>query len=356
LLEAGYSVKLGIVSANIRFLRKTGSSPESYSYVDSAYHVFFQENAAAMYVAAIPDGTIEICNDAFVHLLGYDDADQIIGRSLADFFQTSADYEKFALRFRNEEMIRGDLECLQKQDGTLIWILQDIGKFHENGFDQPMILGTVVDITKQKQQEEQFQQHALHDVLTGLPNRILFLDRLRLCFDRAHRKSDYRFAVLFLDLDYFKRVNDTYGHRIGDELLVACARRLHSKIRGADTVARLSGDEFAVLLTEVSDQAEAIRVAARIQDAFKHPFQLDDREIFITVSAGIALSSGLWIPSEQDSSADPAIRSDAMSSLKKPEDLLWEADEVLYRAKSRGRARYEISSDEFARELRYNGL
>jgi diguanylate cyclase (GGDEF)-like protein/PAS domain S-box-containing protein len=345
------------VNANVRFLRKTGTTTESYSYLDSSYQVFFQENAAAMYVAALPDGTIEICNDAFVHLLGYEDADQIIGRSLADFFQISTDYEKLALRFQTEEMIRGDLERLQKQDGSVIWILQDIGKFHEQGFDQPMILGTLVDITQQKQREEKFHYHAMYDSLTGLANRPLFLDRLRVCFDRAQRNSEYQFAVLFLDLDYFKRVNDTYGHRIGDELLIACAKRLHSKIRGADTVARLSGDEFAVLLTEVCDRTEAIRVASRIQAAFHHPFHLDDREIFITVSAGIAFSSGHWILSEENSS------SVAMSSLKKPEDLLWEADEVLYRAKSKGRARYEIADssdaedvDSFMRELRFSGL
>jgi len=349
------------VKANVNFLNRTGTSAESYDSYDGSYQLYFQENAAAMYVASIPEGLIENCNDAFVQLLGCEDYDQVLGRCLSEFFLASSDYERLALRFQNETTIRGDLEHLRKQDGSDLWILQDIGVFREKALGPQKILGTVVDITRQKQKEEQFHHSAMYDPLTGLANRLLLLDQLRVCFDRVHRKKDYRFAVLFLDLDYFKRVNDTYGHRIGDDLLVACAKRLHSKIRGADTVARLGGDEFAVLLTDVRDDAEAIRVAARIQEAFNHPFLLNDEEIFITVSTGIALSSGLWVSSE-NSREDGGVQSPAMHALKKPEDLLWEADEVLYRAKSKGRARYEIfdsSNSKLTRleqELHYSGL
>ena len=174
------------------------------------------------------------------------------------------------------------------------------------------------------------------DALTGLPNRILFIDRLASSIERARRHGEYMFAVLFLDLDRFKLVNDSLGHVVGDELLVAMARRLESCLRSSDTVARmhtdhtiarLGGDEFTVLLKDIGDVSDALRVAERVQDALSQPFTLNGQEVFTTVSIGITTSA---------------------THYETPEAVLRDADTAMYRAKSRGGARSEV----FDREMR----
>src|SRR5262249_20086976 len=135
--------------------------------------------------------------------------------------------------------------------------------------------------------EERIRHDAMHDPLTGLPNRTLFLDRLGQAVARRRRREAYQFAVLFLDLDRFKLVNDSLGHLSGDRLLVALVRRLSDCVRPDDTVARLGGDEFAILLDDSGDARQATRVAERIQEALRKPFTIDGNEIFSTVSIGI---------------------------------------------------------------------
>jgi diguanylate cyclase (GGDEF)-like protein len=158
---------------------------------------------------------------------------------------------------------------------------------------------------------------ALHDSLTGLPNRSLFLDRMRHALARAER-GRAPVAVLFCDLDGFKTVNDSLGHRTGDRLLVSVAERLTECLRPADTIARLGGDEFAVLLEELREPGDAARAAQRLLDSLRAPFELRGREFFISASIGIAAGTG-----------------DA-------ETLLRDADLAMYRAKSRGKGRYAV--------------
>ena len=164
---------------------------------------------------------------------------------------------------------------------------------------------------------EEDVHEALHDSLTGLPNRSLFLDRMRHALDRAERESE-PVAVLFCDLDGFKTVNDSLGHRTGDRLLVMVAERLSERLRPGDTIARLGGDEFAVLLEELREPGDAARAAQRLLDALEAPFELRDREFYVSVSIGIA-----------------AGKDDA-------ETLLRDADLAMYRAKSRGKGRYAV--------------
>jgi diguanylate cyclase (GGDEF)-like protein len=164
---------------------------------------------------------------------------------------------------------------------------------------------------------EEDVHEALHDSLTGLPNRSLFLDRMRHALDRAERESE-PVAVLFCDLDGFKTVNDSLGHRTGDRLLVMVAERLSECLRPGDTIARLGGDEFAVLLEELREPGDAARAAQRLLDALEAPFELRDREFYVSVSIGIA-----------------AGKDDA-------ETLLRDADLAMYRAKSRGKGRYAV--------------
>ncbi len=174
------------------------------------------------------------------------------------------------------------------------------------------------------------------DALTGLPNRILFIDRLASSIERARRHEKYMFAVLFLDLDRFKVINDSLGHVVGDELIVAIARRLENSLRSSDTVARLQmdhtiarlgGDEFTVLLEDIGDVSDALRVAERLQEALSHAFTLNGQEVFTTASIGITTSA---------------------TAYQSPEAVLRDADTAMYRAKSRGGARSEV----FDREMR----
>ena len=172
-----------------------------------------------------------------------------------------------------------------------------------------------------QESKDHFRHAAFHDALTNLPNRTLLTENLKFVIERAKNSEDYQFAVLFLDLDRFKNVNDSLGHTIGDQLLIAMARRLESCIREVDMVARLGGDEFAILLDGISNAKEATNMARRIQDKLSTPFNLSGHEVFTTTSIGIALSS---------------------TGYDHPENMLRDADTAMYRAKAQGKACYEV--------------
>src|SRR5204863_3439274 len=142
-----------------------------------------------------------------------------------------------------------------------------------------------------QESKDHFRHAAFHDSLTDLPNRSLFSDYLKLAIERSKRQSDYLFAVLFLDLDRFKYINDSLGHGCGDQLIVELARRLQRCLRQVDTVSRFGGDEFAILLDGIKDPSDAIRVAEKIQEELLRPFELGGHEAFTTASIGIALST-----------------------------------------------------------------
>jgi diguanylate cyclase (GGDEF)-like protein len=172
-----------------------------------------------------------------------------------------------------------------------------------------------------QESKDHFRHAAFHDTLTKLPNRALLAENLKFVMERAKQHEDYQFAVLFLDLDRFKIVNDSLGHTIGDQLLIAMARRLESCIREVDMVARLGGDEFAILLDGIPNQSEATNMARRIQEKLQSPFNLSGHEVFTTTSIGIALSS---------------------TGYDHPENMLRDADTAMYRAKAQGKACYEV--------------
>lgn len=220
--------------------------------------------------------------------------------------------------------------CLAKEGQVVFSILQ-VTMVRDAAGDPLHLITHLIDITEQKQAEAQLLYGALHDNLTRLPNRSLLMERLELALKRTRRHENYRFAVLFIDLDRFKMVNDSLGHEVGDRLLMAIAQELSKLVRATDTVARLGGDEFVVLLDPITDLNHAIRIAERIAEVLRRPFQLVGREIFITPSIGITLSS----------------KNDAQAT-----DLLRNADIAMYRAKVNGRGRYEVFDQEMYVQVR----
>jgi diguanylate cyclase (GGDEF)-like protein/PAS domain S-box-containing protein len=206
-----------------------------------------------------------------------------------------------------------------RPDGEVRVLHRKAEVMRDEGGEPLRMVGAVHDVTERKALEEQLQHQALHDPLTSLPNRTLFTDRLRQALARAKRRGS-EVAVLFMDLDNFKVINDSLGHKMGDRLLIAVSKRVKAVLRPEDTVARLGGDEFIFLL-EDTDMKRAIRVAERVSERLREPFSLGRRRLFISVSIGIASGNVKG---------------------KYAADLLRNADLAMYRAKYSGKARYAV--------------
>jgi diguanylate cyclase (GGDEF)-like protein/PAS domain S-box-containing protein len=206
---------------------------------------------------------------------------------------------------------------IRRRDGSWRWVLER-GVASREGGEPTRMVGLVTDISAHKESEERLRHHAFHDALTGLPNRALFMDRVQHAVARARRSPADAFAVLMLDLDRFKNVNDSLGHAAGDRLLIRVAERIGACVRDGDTVARLGGDEFSVLLESLGNEHEAERVAEQIQRALATPIPLDGHDLVASASIGIVLA-----------------RDDAFDALS----LLRRADQAMYAAKKQGRGR-----------------
>jgi len=299
------------------------------------------ENAADMIALVDSDGRRLYNSPAYLKVLGYSPEDL---KATSSIEQIHPDDRPRVLKAAEKARLSGQGERVEyrirHKDGS--WrTLESTACAIRNARGQTDKLVIVNrDITERKRAEEMLVHNAFHDGLTNLPNRALFLDRLQHALTLSKRHSNYKFAVLLIDVDEFKIINDSLGHTAGDELLIQIGQRLKDSVRRADTVsrprtsevpgrptdddtlARLGGDEFAILLDDIRDPIEAVRVAERLQAELATPFVTNQQEIVISASIGIAAST---------------------SPHTRAEDLLRDADIAMYRAKRAGKARCEVS-------------
>ncbi len=227
--------------------------------------------------------------------------------------------ERAAARLRGELVpARYELKVI-RSDGEERWADYSARLLELGG--EPAVLAVIVDITDQKAAEDQIKTLAYHDTLTGLPNRRLFVDRLSLAVSQTQR-AGHRIGILFVDLDHLKAINDSLGHIIGDQLLQSVAARLKQSVREGDTVARLAGDEFTVLVVGITGVEDAAKVAEKILDSVRQPFRFGEHEVRTSCSIGIAVF--------------PEHGQDV-------EMLLGSADSAMYRAKESGRDTYRLA-------------
>jgi diguanylate cyclase (GGDEF)-like protein/PAS domain S-box-containing protein len=282
-------------------------------------------NASDVILIVDVEGRIRFVSPSVERVFGYR-PEAITGKSGLDFVDTEqlGRVRGFLAEVSTAAGMTRTLEYrIRHGDGRL----REAEATATNLINDSSVQGIVVnlrDITERKEAENLLEYQAFHDTLTGLANRSLFLDRLQKSLSRSVRRVEQT-AVLFLDVDRFKIVNDSLGHDAGDRLLVAVAERLSSCLRAGDTAARLGGDEFTILLEDVHEIAEAIKVAERINSALSRHFLVDGRQVFVTVSIGITASR---------------------VGHHQPHDLLREADIAMYQAKAQGKASYAVFDTE----------
>jgi diguanylate cyclase (GGDEF)-like protein/PAS domain S-box-containing protein len=269
------------------------------------------------------DGRWLQVNPSLCHIVGYDER-ELLTANIHDITHL-------------DDLVALDEQIQRLADGTISSHQTELRYSHKNrqevwahlgmslvrdGQARPLhLIFQIQDITDRKRAEEQLLHDAFHDALTGLPNRALFMDHVKMAIQRSRRSGNRLFAALFLDLDRFKIVNDSLGHMVGDQLLVGIAHRLEACLRPGDTVARLGGDEFTILLEDLAGNEDAIDVARRVQEAVTQPFNIGGHEVFTTASIGIALST---------------------PGYERAEDLLRDADTAMYRAKIQGKKRHVV--------------
>ena len=269
-----------------------------------------------------PDGKVASWNEGAHRIKGYRQQ-EILGRHFSVFYpeeDLKRSKPERELEIAQEKGTYEEEGWRVRKDGSRFWASVLITALWDEAGGLRGFAKVTRDITERKVLEKQLHHQAFYDLLTELPNRALFMERLEHALSRANRRSG-KVAVLFVDLDNFKVINDSLGHKEGDQLLRAVAERLKPCLRPEDTAARLGGDEFTILIEDVTSVGEVVQIAERVADVLEPPFDLDEQEVFVTVSTGIALND---------------------ATQERAEDLLRHADMAMYRAKNKGKAHYEL--------------
>lgn len=263
-------------------------------------------------------------NEAYAHLIHADIAD-VIGKNPKNYYADQEKYHEIVSQIKNNEIIYNQLVELSVNAKT-IWVLASYMPIEFEG--EHCVLGWFYDITKEKNLQTKLMEHsqqleyiAHYDALTGLPNRILESDRLQQGIIQTQRRGDH-LAVFYLDLDGFKHVNDSYGHAVGDQLLINLAVRMKQALREGDTLCRLGGDEFVAILADLNDVSDAMPIIHRLLDAASRPIQLGALVVQVSASIGVT-----FYPQEEEVNGDQLIR---------------QADQAMYIAKQSGKNRYHI--------------
>lgn len=313
----------GIV-ANLHDITERKHAEEALREAHELFRSAF-ENAPIGIAMVDLGGRILRANSAYGRILGHPAA-QLRGMNVHDLTHpddresSKVEMARFASLAPDQSKTYRIEKRYVHADGRDVWVSVNVSCVRDEEGSPLYLLGQIEDVTERRALRERLAYDAIHDPLTTLPNRVLFMDRLEVALSRADRHKR-RAAVIFLDLDRFKLVNDSMGHAAGDQLLKVVAERLRATVRPSDTVARFGGDEFVVLCDEVADEAAAVEVAERLAAGIsRQPIALPEGEIFVTASQGVAFSGG------EDNSAS---------------GLLRDADNAMYMAKQRGRARIE---------------
>lgn len=304
-------------------MRRERRSAQEHLKAERNFISAILDTAGALVMVLDPGGRVTRVNRAFEKLTGYT-LGEISGKPFWDLFLAAEDAQAERARLANfrpcdhlrehESSWRSRTQTARRISWTETAIVNDRG-------DVSFFIWTGIDVTEKTLLQAKLEHDALHDALTGLANRTLFLDRLGQQMRHVQKRNDGRFAVLFIDIDRFKFVNDSLGHGSGDQLLREIAGRLGTCVRPGDTIARLGGDEFGILLEDIRELADATVVADRIERCLAAPLHLEGQEVTTSASIGIALSA---------------------EGYSRAEDLLRDADTAMYRAKAKGRARFEV--------------
>ncbi len=310
----------GIV-ANLHDVTARKQGEEALRQAHERFRSAFENAPIGMAMTDL-DGRILRANPAMARIVGRS-ADDLGGMTVHELTHPD-DRDASAAEMRRLVAEASDGYRIEKRychsDGHEVWVSVSVSCVRDDEGRPSYLIDQVEDVTERRALRERLAYAAIHDPLTALPNRVLFMDRLETALSRAARHGR-EVAVIFLDIDRFKLVNDGMGHAAGDRLLEAVAERLERVMRPSDTVARFGGDEFVVLCDEIADESVAFEMAQRLADALRPPVNLAEGEIFVTASLGLALSGG-----DRDSAAS----------------LLRDADSAMYVAKERGRARVEV--------------
>ena len=289
---------------------------------EERYRLLFERNLAGVFRSTL-DGRILEVNDSLARIFGYA-REELLQQSSFSLYFNREERQRVMARLREQRTLSNVELRMRRRDGSPVWVLENMTLL--DTADGGIIEGTIIDISERKAAQEQVEYQAYHDVLTGLPNRLLFRDRISVALAHA-RRSRRAVAVMFLDLDHFKLVNDTLGHTVGDGLLQAVAERLVGCVRAEDTVARMGGDEFTILISDIAETRSAATVAQKVLESISRAIDVDGHELFVTTSIGISI-----------------FPDDGMDA----ETLLKNADRAMYRAKELGRNNYQFATHAIA--------